>query len=280
MSRRIPIVHQPVRRARAPRYPSHRDPRPTDVGAGDASLARTLLSHATALSLGLALPSLGACRTATAHAGSGAAATGGVKAKGSNPLSGSKKNGFPIHPIHFGTGDPARLTEKDARPVIEKLLSQAGVALAADVDPGLSGVSVKLDGWDAKRKVGFEYVDWSDYEYTRKQVPHNRGSKKAGLSFVEIERLDKLAAAGKAYVAVVNHRRYAYGPFALYQDPAYRRKAAALRKTKDPATRQRLQRELTALGQTITKQGKAPALRRLEHDVKRFIQWLRAQGVI
>jgi hypothetical protein len=274
----IPIAHEPVRVAKPPRYPGYVDPRPTDVSGGEtaSSLARTLLSHATALSLGVALPSLGACQ---AHAGSGASSTSAVKGKGQNPFS-AKRGGFPIHPIHFGTGDPARLSEKDARPLIEKLLAQAGLALAKDVDPSLKGISVKLDGWDAKRKVGFEYLDWSDYEFTKKQSHRAVGPSPTGLSFVEIKKLDRLAATGKAYVAAINHRRYAYGPFAHHQDPAYRKKAAEVRKLKDPALRQRGQAELQALGKQLTSQGKAPALRRLERDVKLFIAWLRGQGVI
>ena len=272
---RLEIALEPQGKARAPRYPGHLDPRPTDVGGGDSALVKRVASHLAALSLGLAAPSLVGC--ASAHAGSGKRAT---SAKiGPNPF-GAKLGGFPIHPIHFGTGDPSRLSEKDGRAVVERLLRQAGLKLAANVDPKLPGVKVTLDGWEAKRRVGFEFVAWGDYEYDKKKWRHSSRVNPSALSFVEIERLDELSKLGKAYVAVVNHRRYAYGPFALHFDAAYRAKSKAVQATKDSKSRKKLKAELDALGKKLIAEGKAPALRRLEADVKRFIVWLRAQGVL
>jgi hypothetical protein len=269
MTRRVRIEHRPLSRARQPSYPSFEDPRPTDVGARDTSLAARAARHLVTVSLGVALP------VGAAHAGSGRVAKPSSTVKES-PFS-AKNGGFPIHPIRYGTGQPSRLSETDARAAIERVFRKAGVRLKRDVDPGLKNVVVKLDGWEAKRRIGYEYVHWGDYEYGARW---GGTAKASGLSFVEIKDLDKLAASGKAYVAAINHRRYGYGRYAVYSDKRYRAKSKQLRAAKTPAKRKQLQAELRQLSDQLTKQGKTVAIRRLESDVRRFISWLRGQGAL
>ena len=262
------IEFAPQRRARVPRYPSFRDPRPGDVGGGERSLAGRAARQLATVTLGLSLPA------GAALAGSGKAT---APAGQTNPFA-LKRSGFPIHPIRYGTGQPSRLSEADARAVISKVLRKAGVRLVKDVDPKLPGVVVNLDGWEAKRRVGFEFVSWSDYEY-------NSGFRvgripRSGLSFAEIKRLAKQSVAGKSYVAVVNQRRYPYGRNAAHTYPPYRATLEKLRKTSDPKQRKRLEAERGRLIAEVMRLGKTMAMRRLEADMREFVAWLRAQGAL
>lgn len=262
--KRIPLELAPQRRIRLPRYPSHLDPRPSEVS--DDSIVGAVARRFAVYALGLSLPAV----SASAFAGSAKPATKVV-----NPFS-LKNGGFPIHPIRYGTGQPSRLTEKEARPVIEKIFKRAGLTLKRDVDPKLPGVTVELDGWDAKRKIGFEYVYWNDYEYQQSYVKVSP----TGLSYAELKTIDGLASAGKAYVAPINFRRYAYGRNAIWGNKAYAAKQKQIQAAKSPAERLKLESEAQALAKKLVAQGKLMALRKLEADVQQFVRWLRSQGAL
>jgi hypothetical protein len=154
----VPIALEPKSSAKTPAYPSHLDPPPhkdtlqEQKGSVLAAIARQL----AVLALGAGVP---ACSVAQAGAKKH------KKLVTQNPFS-AKNGGFPIHPIHFGTGQPSRLSEAEALPVIERVFKQAGVSFQRGIDPKLPKVQVTLDGWNHKHRVGFEFVSWGDYEYS------------------------------------------------------------------------------------------------------------------
>jgi hypothetical protein len=246
-----PVVSYPE-----PAYPSHRDPRPDLDEPALPSLPRELARAIAAAMIGVSLPlsALGA----------------GTAPPAANPFA-LATSGFPIHPIRYGTGQPSRLTEEEARPLIRRVLGAAGLKLAEEVDPRLPGIRVRLDGWDAQKKIGYEFVNWDDYEYAG---GHVRTDPAKGLSFDELKKLEALSSARKAQVAVISYRRYPYGRNAAAPDDVgYRALLKRSEQAKDPATQQQLRAELAKLGHQL-------ALKALERDLHAYLDWLRAQGAL
>lgn len=246
-----PVVAYPE-----PAYPSYRDPRPSLDEPALPSLPRELARAVAAAMIGVSLPlsALGA----------------GTAPPSANPFA-LATSGFPIHPIRYGTGQPSRLTEEEARPLIRRVLGAAGLKLAEEVDPKLPGIRARLDGWDARKKIGYEFVSWDDYEYAGGHVQTDPAK---GLSFDELKKLEALSNARKAHVAVISYRRYPYGRYAPAPDDAgYRALLKQSGQAKDLATQQKLGAELSTLGHRL-------ALKALERDLRAYLDWLRSQGAL
>jgi len=80
-----------------------------------------------------------------------------------------------------GLGRYSRLKSEEARETINKIFREAGIALEADYPYKKNGINIKLDGYDAKRKIGYVWIDddnlgagmlreWWNYGYYYSQV--------------------------------------------------------------------------------------------------------------
>ena len=123
---------------------------------------------------------------------------------------------LPIEWHPYGTGKPMRLSEDKARAVIEEVFARAGVQLAKDTGFHRPGVDVELDGYDAQRRIGYEWVTWSDLEdptgFRGKQNGKNNDDFSKMISHDEMKGIQSLEEVGKEHVIVVSYQddRFAY----------------------------------------------------------------------
>lgn len=123
---------------------------------------------------------------------------------------------LPIEWHPYGTGAPMRLSEEKARAVIERVFAEAGVRLAPDVSFRRDGVAGELDGYDARKKVGYEFVEWRDLEdptgFRGKAHGQNGDDFEKMFSHDEIKRVIELDANGAEHVIVVSFQddRFSY----------------------------------------------------------------------
>ncbi len=145
-----PRVH-PVRRYPAPQYPSHTDPDPSQYPAPvPFPFSPKLIPALAGMGL-LATPS-----------------TSGAQDKPNtqppdNPFT-FELSGLPHQTSPFGTGQPSYLEDKVARDVIDKVFREAGFPLQPDSLYKQDGVSVRLDGYDPQKKVGYVFARYSNLE--------------------------------------------------------------------------------------------------------------------
>jgi hypothetical protein len=153
---------------------------------------------------------------------------------------------WPIEWHPYGTGAPARLSEQQVRPLVERVLHAAGVRTAGKTRFDRPGIAAELDGYDAAKRVGWVFVDWQKLEdpigyrgMVPGAVPRNM------LSHAEIQQLMELEKQGREHIIVIS-----------YQDDrfsgAYRSHAPF------PET----------------------ALRKLENALRSYLGWLRSQGAL
>lgn len=62
-----------------------------------------------------------------------------------------------------GGGMKSRLKSEKARETINKVFQEAGITLEADYHYKKNGINIKLDGYDAKRKIGYVWIDEENY---------------------------------------------------------------------------------------------------------------------
>ncbi len=135
----------PVRRYRVARYPSHRDPDPLRDPPLPYPFAPRLIAAVAAGGLA-----------------SGWQACAAAEGEG-NPLA-LTQSGLPHQSSPYGTGAPDYLDAEVARQVVRRLMEEAGYQMQADVAYDRDGVSLRLDGYDAEKKVGFVFADYTGLE--------------------------------------------------------------------------------------------------------------------
>ncbi len=91
-----------------------------------------------------------------------------------------------IPPMH-GTGLPARLKSEQARETIHKVFREEGIKLEENYVYTKNGINVKLDGYNAKRNIGFV---WLDYENQGAGVINSWRSNFQYYSHIESEVRD------------------------------------------------------------------------------------------
>ena len=72
------------------------------------------------------------------------------------------KSGLPHRSSPYGTGLPQRLTEAQARAVIEKVFKEEGYDLRPDYRVRSHNVSFDAQGYDPGKKVGFVFAHWGN----------------------------------------------------------------------------------------------------------------------
>ncbi len=82
----------------------------------------------------------------------------------------------PYQPVSFGTGMPERLKSEEARQAIRKAFADSGIELEEEVWLEDGKVGVFLDGYSAKEKIGFVYMDYSNMDGSF--AKHNRAAAK------------------------------------------------------------------------------------------------------
>ena len=70
----------------------------------------------------------------------------------------------PYQPVSFGTGMPERLQSEEARQAIRRAFADSGIELEEEVWLEDANVGVFLDGYSAKEKIGFVYMDYSNMD--------------------------------------------------------------------------------------------------------------------
>jgi hypothetical protein len=176
-------------------------------------------------------------------------------------------SGLPVYRISFGTGQPARLSEKIARPVIEKIFSEAGLKLGSDLPFKREGVEFELDGYDAEKRVGFEFVTWEVLQ--RGRGVKNGGGESKTLSHEEIKATMTLGQEGKEHIAFISYQDKRFAYHYRFDREANER----IQKIKDPAERSKAWQKLQT-------EGAAKVLKRLEDNLKQYLLWLRSQGAL
>ncbi len=78
--------------------------------------------------------------------------------------------GVPYQPSMFGTGLPQRIQSKDARAAIRKAFADSGIQLEEKVWLEEGSVGVFLDGYSAKEKIGFVYMDHRNMDASFKKM--------------------------------------------------------------------------------------------------------------
>lgn len=161
---------------------------------------------------------------------------------------------------------PVLLTEEDARLLITEEAKKAGITFIADAqtltDLPLPGAKQKLkltmDGVAQKRKIAYEYVSMSDYRKWK-------GNK---------QPLQSIAAAHDILsTATILHdgltRAHPAGTYAVFYDPCIEY-SDVVKSAKD----QRID------WQVVQQEEQVLARKELRRQVRDFITWLKAQGVI
>ncbi|MCG5053693.1 MAG: hypothetical protein KA712_12090 [Myxococcales bacterium] len=83
------------------------------------------------------------------------------------------------------------MTEAEGCDLLYRVFTARGYEIARNVPVSLEGVSFSADGWDARRRVGFEYLTHASRDHV-------------DLSAKEREGLEALLEAGKVFVFVVD----------------------------------------------------------------------------
>jgi hypothetical protein len=143
---------KPVKRYRVPRYPSHADPDPTlHPQPVPYPASRKFLAS---VAMGLAASS--GCDQPAATGGAAGAAP-------SNPFT-VAVSGLPHRTSPYGTGVPNYLDAELARRVIERTFQQAGYRLARQQTYDRDGVAMVIDGYDARKKVGYVFGNYRNLD--------------------------------------------------------------------------------------------------------------------
>ncbi len=202
-----------------------------------------------------------------------------------------KKVSRPVKPRPMVMGAvamPMRLNERDARPVIDRLFAVEGIKVAKDTDPKLEGVTVELDGWDATRRIGYEYAAYGDVDhygnqnlskYSEKQRKAIEARRAKALSLPEMKQLEGLSVDKKAYVAVIEHERYEISHSG--GNAAIQAKWKLWRAAKGNAARKKsIREEISKLQAAERLKAKQKVIEKLEKDVRGYIAWLKKQGAL
>lgn len=261
MKKPRPLQVRQVRRYATPRYPSHTDPDPTRLPAPvPFPFGKKLLAAAASLGLVAGARGVGAEDPAPA-------------APKANPFT-LEHSGLPYETSSFGTGQPGRLSEEQARGVIERIFRDAGYALTKDVRIARGDVSFTADGYDAEKKVGFVWVagaraDSDMIVSWRKPEVETPATDPARLSLKEAAELEARAVKEREFIALISpyDRRFEYERWS--EDLAKELQEA--RQISDPAKRAIAEREIHEKAVRV-------ALTNLERCVREYIEWARSQG--
>jgi hypothetical protein len=108
------------------------------------------------------------------------------------------------------------MTESEGCALLAARFVRAGFAIARDVPFEIAGTTVHLDGWDAKERVGFEYITkeaGDDAEFTPDVTRAFEEKMRAGdlHVFLVDETADEaeLAEAADAFLAEIATRKTA-----------------------------------------------------------------------
>jgi hypothetical protein len=159
---------------------------------------------------------------------------------------------LPIHWTPYGTGAPARLSEQQVRPVVERVLMSAGIRATSKVQFSRPGIEVELDGYDAAKKVGWIFVEWQKLEDPAGfRGNMGKANGKDGndfnkmISHAEMRALMELDKQKKEHIIVIS-----------YQDSRF----ATSYDSKQPHP--------------------ATPLAKLENSLRSYIGWLKSQGAL
>jgi len=260
---------KPLKRYREPGFPTR------DILDEHPELLRRLPNRwGRSAVIGTAL--VAACGIVAARWGTAAGAAGDPVAKVAPVFVHSEGHGA------FGcqvVNPPIFLSEDEARKVIQEemtRLTPKGNMLKLESDvlvlkpfllPETSTMGEKdlknredkltLDGWDGERKIGFEYLSQSDY---RAWVKKDKVTVVSSVS-----RYDMLTTARRLRESLVAAKPE--GAFAVFYDPLVR-----------PAdTRDAREHHSDAQNQ---KNAEARARKELRQQVRDFVKWLQAEGII
>ena len=159
MKNKNKLTVQPIRRYNKPIYPSYQDKNPLEhPDTMPYPFTKKALNALLAAGILVGLPQFMSCDIPSANAANTSYTSQGVLG---NPFT-FEKMGVPYIPASFGTGLPSRLSESDARGIIEKVFDQEGLDLEKEYIYHKDGVKVKLDGYNAEMKIGYVWVDYSN----------------------------------------------------------------------------------------------------------------------
>lgn len=182
---------------------------------------------------------------------------------------------------------PVFLSEADARQVIIDEAKRAGLKLDTHKTPSIKmrgpatttmpghktrsqNISLELDGKDAKHNISFEYVSISDF-YDWRRINLWDYLEISTASKRDILRAAKVLQSGLA-------KKHPSGTYAVFYDPCVGRrdveKKYGLRIDYNSAE------SWKKSNRQVTRKAKQLAQEELRAQVKDFIKWLRAQGVI
>jgi len=102
----------------------------------------------------------------------------------------------PYMPVSFGTGMPERIRSEEALQVIRKAFVESGVKLEENVWMDDNGISMYLDGYSDKDKIGFLFLDHSkmDASFIDKRSGYSKNKRQQKRAFnlnVDLERYEK-----------------------------------------------------------------------------------------
>lgn|GEM_PF-6160964 len=144
---------KPVRRYRAARYPSHLDPDPTMFPVRIPYPASKKLLAAVA-SAGIA---------ASVSCSNESVSSAPIDPNAKNPFT-ATVSGLPHRTSAYGTGVPDYIDADLARRVIERTFRQQGYDLSSDHRIDEKEIACPIDGYDAKRKIGYVFAGYSNLE--------------------------------------------------------------------------------------------------------------------
>jgi hypothetical protein len=160
-----PLEVKPVIKYRAPKYPSHADPDPTRFPHRiPFPFRRELLSAFAAMGTSGCIAEMPAeleIRPIDPQP-----KTEPINARaftGPNPFTESH-SGLPHHASPYGTGQPAYMTEKIAREIIDRVFREEGFSLEGPVAYEREGVALIADGYDRNARVGYVFASWNELD--------------------------------------------------------------------------------------------------------------------
>jgi hypothetical protein len=106
------------------------------------------------------------------------------------------------------------MNEAEGCALLTKRFVEAGFEIARDVAFEIAGVTVHLDGWDAKRSVGFEYITaeaGDELEFTPNVLHAFEEKMRAGELHVflidEVATAEELGDAADAFLSELTKRK-------------------------------------------------------------------------
>ncbi|MCF6177592.1 MAG: hypothetical protein L3J71_17695 [Victivallaceae bacterium] len=293
---------KPVKRYSSPQYPSYLDPDPSCLPEAYPYPFRhkAMLAAATLGFSGL-LQSVSAAEPAK-----------------TNPFIVSS-SGLPYRSSPYGTGRPSRISDENARKLIDKIFKEKGFVLQPNFKYKKGGIEFTASGYDPAKKIGYLYGTWNTLDHAdavlswmrpRKGQPIDANrlkyflGKEYSKQLAEATKIADDAERQKAFRALLEDKERKEGVTRLSLKEANILEKRAEKEQEHIALISQFDRrfEYSGSGRIDSKErekimkisdpkerqaafklarGKSAkqAMKKLEEAVRRYIEWTRTQGI-